>query len=186
MITYRWARRAHPNKGKRWAAACYFAAFHPSRRDRWVSGDRDTGRYLVKFSWTRIVRHRMVEGASSPDDPALTDYWAARRRRGKLPLGPFLQRQLGAQKGRCPACGDLLQHADHEPQSPQEWEQWLKAVRKAIRRKAINDADARGTPDEGARELIHAHCARRLATQAAVARRQHRRRRTARTPSRPA
>ena len=44
------ARRAHSNKGKRWAKARYFGAFHPTRRDRWVFGDRDSGRYLVKFS----------------------------------------------------------------------------------------------------------------------------------------
>lgn len=44
-LTYQWARRTHPNKGKRWVKARYFAAFHPSRRDHWVFGDRDTGRY---------------------------------------------------------------------------------------------------------------------------------------------
>jgi hypothetical protein len=43
---------------KRWVKARYFAAFHPARRDHWVFGDRDTGRYLVKSSWTPIVRHR--------------------------------------------------------------------------------------------------------------------------------
>jgi RNA-directed DNA polymerase len=56
-LTYRWARRAHPNKSRRWVIARYFGMFNPSRRDRWVFGDRDSGRYLVKFSWTRIVRH---------------------------------------------------------------------------------------------------------------------------------
>jgi RNA-directed DNA polymerase len=162
-ITYRWGRRGHPNKSKRWVVARYFGAFHPSRRDRWIFGDRDTGRYLVKFSWTPIVRHRLVAGGASVDDPSLTGYWAARRRRGKPPLGPFLARQLRAQQGRCPECGDLLLHADREPQSPDEWEQWLKAVRKAIRRTAITDPGANGQPDDDARQLIHAHCARRQA-----------------------
>jgi RNA-directed DNA polymerase len=69
VLTYRWARRAHPNKGKRWAAARYFGAFHPTRREHWVFGDRDSGRFLVKFSWTPIVRHSLVKGRSSPDDP---------------------------------------------------------------------------------------------------------------------
>ena len=40
-------------------------------------------------------------------------------------------------EGRCPGCGGLLLHADQEPQSPDEWEQWLKGLRKAIRRTAV-------------------------------------------------
>jgi RNA-directed DNA polymerase len=137
VLTYRWARRAHPNKGKRWVKARYFAAFHPSRKDRWVFGDRNSGRYLVKFSWTPIVRHRLVKGRASVDDPDLSDYWARRRRRDQPPLGTFLLRLLHKQQGRCPGCGGLLLDADHPPQHPDEWEQWLKVVRKAIRRTAI-------------------------------------------------
>lgn len=159
VLTYRWARRAHRNKGKRWAAARYFGAFHPTRRDRWVFGDRDSGRFMAKFSWTRIVRHTLVKGKSSPDDPTLAEYWAARRRRGKPPLGPFLMRLLREQKGRCPACGDLLLHADQEPQSPEEWERWLIALRKAIRRTAI--AAPNSPTDDTARYLMHTFCARR-------------------------
>ncbi|MFG2231302.1 hypothetical protein ACGFNX_15040 [Streptomyces sp. NPDC048723] len=57
--------------------------FSKARRDRWVFGDRDSDRYLAKFSWTKIVRHQTVKGSTSVDDPALTDYWAGRRRRQK-------------------------------------------------------------------------------------------------------
>ena len=57
--------------------ARYFGLFNPARQDRWVFGDRDSGAYLRKFAWTQIVRHRMVAGTASPDDPALTDYWAS-------------------------------------------------------------------------------------------------------------
>jgi hypothetical protein len=53
------------------------------RNDRWVFGDPASDAYLVKFSWTDIVRHVMVTGAASPDDPALADYWAERRRKVK-------------------------------------------------------------------------------------------------------
>jgi len=159
-LTYRWGLRAHPNKSKRWVVARYLGAFHPTRRDRWVFGDRDTGRYLVKFSWTKIVRHRLVKGRASPDDPALTGYWADRRRRRKPPLGPFVLRLLHAQHGRRPGCGTLLLHADQEPQSPTEWEQWLTAVRKAIRRRALATEDGH-PPDDTARCLMHAHCTRR-------------------------
>jgi RNA-directed DNA polymerase len=159
VLTYRWARRAHPNKGKRWAATRYFAAFHPRRADRWVFGDRDSGRYLVKFSWTPIVRHTLVKGRSSPDDPSLAGYWASRRRRAPPPLGPLLLRLLRKQGGRCPVCGSLLLHADEQPQSPAEWEQWITALRKAIRHTAIT-APADPT-DDTTRCLMHTACARR-------------------------
>jgi RNA-directed DNA polymerase len=45
-----------------------------SRQDRWIFGDRDSGAYLRRFAWTKIVRHRLVMGAASPDNPALDQY----------------------------------------------------------------------------------------------------------------
>lgn len=162
-LVYKWAAFAHPNKPKRWVVARYFGTFNPSRRDRWVFGDRASGRYLRKFAWTPIVRHRMVPGTASVDDPALADFWAKRRRRGKPPLSTANLRLLQAQDGRCPLCRELLLHTDHQPQSPHDWEQWLKVTRTAIRRHAIiADAD-NGTPDKpAAPRLIHAYCQRRL------------------------
>jgi RNA-directed DNA polymerase len=85
-LTYKWARHSHPNKPKRWVVHRYFGAFNKSRRDRWVFGDRDGGAYRLKFAWTKIVRHYMVQGTASPDDPALTEYWARRRQRQPPPL----------------------------------------------------------------------------------------------------
>ena len=161
QLTYRWALRTHPNKSKRWVKARYFDAFHPSRKDYWVFGDRDTGRYLVKFSWTPIVRHRMVKGASSPDDPSLTGYWKTRRHRAKPPIGPSVLRLLESQQGRCPRCGDLLLHADRPPQSPEQWEQWHQAIRAAFRRTAVALPREHG---DGARQLIHSHCRRQQET----------------------
>ncbi|MCZ4590196.1 hypothetical protein O4328_42410 [Rhodococcus opacus] len=131
-------------------------------QDSWVFGSRESGFYLRKFAWTPIVRHRMVAGAASPDDPALADYWAARRRRSKPPLGRGTLRLLQAQHGRCPLCRGLLLHAEHEPQSPQEWELWLVATRKAVRKHAITATTGAGTPDKRtAPHLVHAHCYRR-------------------------
>ena len=160
-LVYKWARFTHPNKSMRWVKARYFGTFNPARADTWVFGSRDSGFYLRKFAWTPIVRHRMVEGTASPDDPTLTDYWAKRRRRSSPPVGTATLRLLRAQHGRCPLCRGLLLHADHEPQSPREWEQWLKATRKAIRAHAVA-VWAAGTPDERvAHRLVHTHCQRR-------------------------
>lgn len=158
-LAYKWARISHPNKPTRWVTNRYFGLFNPFRKDRWVFGDRDSGLYLRKFAWTGIVRHRMVPGMASADDPSLAEYWAARRRRRQPPLSTATLRALKAQGGRCPPCRGLLLAADQEPQSPHEWEQWFRAVRLAIRKQAITAA----TPDESAVPyLIHRHCRDRL------------------------
>jgi RNA-directed DNA polymerase len=162
-LTYKWATFTHPHKGKRWVTRRYFAAFNASKRDKWVFGDRDSGAYLLKFAWTKITRHTLVKGWASPDDPALTSYWAARRRRGKPPLDPARLRLLLNQRGRCPLCAGLLLHADREPAHPEEWQQWIRAVRKATRHQAIaldTDPGPHGGP--AVFRLIHTHCRRRL------------------------
>jgi len=88
----------------------------------------------------------------------MAGYWAARRRRGRPPLGRTTLRLLQAQHGRCPLCGDLLLHAEHEPRHPDEWEQWITAIRKAIRRQALVITGP-GTPDERtAFRLTHTRC----------------------------
>jgi RNA-directed DNA polymerase len=163
-LTYKWAKYRHSNKSKRWVTSRYYGMFNTSRQDRWVFGDRDSGAYLLKFGWTKIVRHQMVRSDASPDDPAMADYWADRRRRGRPPLDRTRLRLLMAQQGRCPLCADLLLHADHEPASPREWEQWLTAIRKAVRLNAITDYQRHGTSDDAANSvhLIHAWCERRL------------------------
>jgi hypothetical protein len=57
---YKWARRRHPKKGRKWVTARYFGPYNPHRRDRWVFGDRETGAYLHQYAWTKIVRHAPV------------------------------------------------------------------------------------------------------------------------------
>jgi RNA-directed DNA polymerase len=162
-LTYKWAKWTHPHKPKRWIITRYFGAFNSSRRDRWVFGDRDSGAYLLKFAWTKITRHTLVKGWASPDDPALAGYWAARRRRGRPPLDRAKLRLLQQQRGRCPLCGDLLLHADSEPQHPDEWERWITATRTATRHQAIAIDTGPRTPHQPiAVRLIHTHCRRRL------------------------
>jgi len=158
-LAWKWAKLSHPNKPRRWIITRHFGMFNPARQDKWVFGSRDTGFYLRKFAWTKIVRHRMVAGRASPDDPALTGYWQQRRRRDRLPVDPATWHLLRRQRGRCPLCRGLLLHADHQPQSPEEWQQWHTATRKAIRKHAIDSVTDLGTPDgRVAYHLIHAHC----------------------------
>jgi RNA-directed DNA polymerase len=110
-LTYRWARRSHPNKSRGWVATRYFGLFNKSRQDRWVFGDRDSGAYLTKFAWAKIVRHVPVRSGASPDDPAQAEYWAGRRRKKTLPVDEHTARLLRAQGGRCSVCGQLTSRA---------------------------------------------------------------------------
>jgi len=158
-LTYKWAKHGHPNKPRHWIINRYFGAFNKSRRDRWVFGDRDSGAYRIKFAWTGIVRHRMVKGGSSPDDPALAQYWADRRRRGvPPPLDQLSLRLLKTQAGRCPCCGDLLLHAEHPPQTPSEWEQWVRVTGKALRKQSLTYRRRDRSGETSSLRLIHARC----------------------------
>jgi RNA-directed DNA polymerase len=158
-LTYKWATHGHPNKSKHWVVHRYFGAFNKSRRDRWVFGDRDSGAYRTKFAWTSIVRHRMVKGASSVDDPALAQYWADRRRKGvPPPLDNLSLRLITMQAGRCPRCGDLLLHAEHPPQSPSEWEQWVRVTGKALRKQSLTYRRRDGSGETNSLRLVHARC----------------------------
>jgi RNA-directed DNA polymerase len=158
-ITYQWARRQHPNKSRAWVRRRYFGMFNQSRRDRWVFGDRDSGAFLVKFVWTKIVRHQMVAGMASPDDPALAEYWANRhRRRPTWPVDKLTLMLLNNQRGCCPVCGNLLLLADDQPQSPQQWELWLRTTRKAIKKHSLALRQSASEQDDNSIRLVHVQC----------------------------
>jgi len=159
QLTYKWACHSHANKPKPWIISRYYGRFNPASQDRWVFGNRDNGAYLPRLGWTKIVRHSLVVGAASPDDPALTGYWAQRRRKNQPLLDRSVLILLARQKGRCPLCRDLLLHADHEPSSPTEWEQWHRVTRKAITKQYVTTQRDTGTP--GGTRLVHSHCQRR-------------------------
>ena len=155
---YKWARRRHPKKGRRWVTARYLGQYCQHRRNRWVSGDRGTGAYLHQYAWTKIVRHAPVPGRHSPYDPALARYRADRRRKQKPPqLAPSWQTAVRDQRGLCPLCRELLLFADRAPDSPGQWETWYAATGKAMARQAITDTSTGRTKHR----LVHAYCARR-------------------------
>ncbi len=160
-LTYKWAKHSHPNKPRNWVIARYFGRFNTSRQDRWVFGDRDSGAYLLKFSWTKIVRHPMVKGTASPDDPALADYWAERRAQGTHrsrwaapPCACYRHRTAAARCAAGSSCTPTTRH-----RSPREWEQWLTVTRTAMTKHHIIPDGPPGTADET--RLTHAHCHRR-------------------------
>jgi RNA-directed DNA polymerase len=118
-----------------------------------VFGDRHSGAFMHKFGWTKIVRHQIVKHGASPDDPALADYWAQRRRKTPLPINRTAQRLHKAQDGCCAICKSELLPVEDRPQTPHEWEHWL-----ATTRKTIDVMWDQGTSDKAEPRLIHLHC----------------------------
>src|SRR6266516_4384067 len=104
----RHARRKHPKKSKDWRHQRYWGRFHLDRTDPWVFGDKQTGAYLLKFSWFPVERHTLVKGRSSPDDPRLKDYWMKRQAAKAGDLTFSKQKLAKRQKGRCLECGESL------------------------------------------------------------------------------
>ena len=104
----RYTKRMHPNKSASWQRRKYWGRFNLDRQDFSTFGDKQTGAYLLKFSWFPVVRHTLVKGRASPDDPRLKDYWAKRQaaKAGDLTLSK--QKLSKRQKGRCPQCFESL------------------------------------------------------------------------------
>jgi RNA-directed DNA polymerase len=152
-LTYKWAIFSHANKPTSWVFARYFGKFNKARKDRWVFGDRNSGAYLHRFAWTNIVRHQIVKHEASPDDPALADYWAWRRRKAPLPINRTALWLHRAQDGRCAICRATLLPVEDRPQTPPEWEAWL-----ATARKTIDVTWAKGASGTAEPRLVHLHC----------------------------
>lgn len=104
----RWAKLNHPNKSWYWRKTRYWGKLNPNREDNWVFGDKHTGGYLIKFAWTKIERHVLVQGMSSPDDPSLQTYWAQRNKGEIEDLSAQGKKLAKKQKGICPLCGVTL------------------------------------------------------------------------------
>jgi len=161
-LLYKWATWRHDNKPKHWIVGRYFGKFNKFRNDRWVFGDRDSGAYLVKFSWTAIQRHVPVKGAASPDDPALAAYWANRRNKAKPPLGKYSLRLFTKQDGCCPLCGNHLLTADQPPNSPEQRERWLQLTRRAIAASYLARHRRSGPAADDQTRPVHTSCQREL------------------------
>ncbi len=161
-LLYKWSAWSHSDKPKRWIVDRYFGKRNKFRNDHWVFGAPGTSAYVVKFAWTDIVRHIMVKGGASPDDPDLAEYWANRRRKVKPPLDSYTMRLLTRQDALCPLCGDHLLLAGQPPESPEQWERWwLQLARRAISADYLIHHGRPGLqPDDDQTRLVHASCHR--------------------------
>lgn len=163
-LTYKWAKRTHPKKSKHRIVNKYFGRLNRSKNNNWVFGDRTTGAHLPKFAWTNIRRHQLVKGKSSPDDPALHDYWSQRRRTRTPPPMDKISLTLAArQKGLCPLCGQaLIVGAEYEPESPREWIDWFDAMKKRLHKHHFAYRRHGGSDEVKNLRLVHSECHRQL------------------------
>jgi RNA-directed DNA polymerase len=104
----RYAKRTHPNKSKYWWKAKYFGKLEPNSQHQWVFGDKQNGYRLLRYTTFKIVRHVMVVGTHSPDDPKLRAYWLSRQQQKTRDLKGSLGILARRQKGYCPVCGESL------------------------------------------------------------------------------
>jgi RNA-directed DNA polymerase len=151
----RHVRSNHSRKGWRWCRKKYWGVLNPKRADRWVFGDKSTGAYLLKLSWTPIKRHVLVKGAASPDDPTLRGYWIERERR-KIDndlLPPRLMGLARAQRGLCSHCGASLFNGE------------------ALHRHHLLPKRDGGTDKRSNVQLLHLYCHQQIHTPVAPARR---------------
>jgi len=100
---WQWAKRRHPNKGKRWIVEKYW---HRNGSRGWVFGQKD-GRTLLRAADTPIRRHVKIQKDANPYDPAWEEYFECRDG-FKMERSLRGRRQLitlwRSQSGRCPIC----------------------------------------------------------------------------------
>lgn len=104
----RYTNSTHPRKSTAWKRAKYWGKLNPKSKDTWVFGDKCSGRHLLKFAWTKIVRHALVSGRASPDDPSLHGYWWERRKINRKSIPQVDWVLIDRQDWLCPVCGQNL------------------------------------------------------------------------------
>jgi RNA-directed DNA polymerase len=101
QITYKWAKRRHPKKNRRWVVNHYYGVDQGRGWDLWDGRNR-----LPRHNETRVSRFVKVRGRASPFDPSLRGYWEDRRTRRLVREASHFHRVhlLQRQAGRCAAC----------------------------------------------------------------------------------
>ena len=110
-----WAKRRHPNKGKKWVKDKYFFLIEGRK---WVFSGRVTGKggvirtiQLLRAVDTPIVRHTKIQSAANPYDP-LWEMYFEQRLDLKMAADLKKKRKLlylwKEQNGLCPVCDQKI------------------------------------------------------------------------------
>lgn len=115
QMLWRWARRRHRNKPRRWVAEKYFGRVDGRE---WVFGGIDPEgkmRHLLLANQVSIKRHVKVKGEANPYDQSQEEYFEkrqmARLKENRLWFGK-LRLIWERQKYRCPQCGQPFRDND--------------------------------------------------------------------------
>ncbi|MBV6697824.1 group II intron reverse transcriptase/maturase [Kitasatospora aureofaciens] len=158
--TWRWVSWTHPHKSASWKASRYYGK--RGREGKWSFGDPQSGAKLLQFARTKIVRHSMVKGSASPDDPNLKDYWENRRKKRTQPCMTTSKVALAVrQNGFCPLCRTaLIVGAEYEPDNVRDWVEWFEAMRHRLHEDHLVYRRHGGSDDRRNLRLVHAECHR--------------------------
>jgi RNA-directed DNA polymerase len=106
-----WAKRRHPNKGKKWIAKKYF---HTIDNRKWGFATKKDGQLdqvLIRHHDTKIKRHVKIQaGKSFYDGDEI--YWAKRLSKGYGDITPSKAKMLKSQDGKCAYCGAVFKNGD--------------------------------------------------------------------------
>ncbi|OAD20874.1 RNA-directed DNA polymerase (Reverse transcriptase) [Candidatus Thiomargarita nelsonii] len=107
---YRWAKRRHPQKGRRWVVDKYFG-YHNGRN--WMFTDKKANVHLKPYGKPkeRVGSYVKVGYDRSYYDGDVA-YWAERLSKGYSDIKPSIAKMLKKQKGKCPECNDAFTNGD--------------------------------------------------------------------------
>lgn len=122
-IIWKWAKRRHPNKTKKWVCRNYYTSL---RGDNWTFFAEENGmkRYLLRASNTKIKRHIKIKQDANPFDPAWERYFENRERHkllgkytGKIQANTILKQQNKI----CTKCHEKITNNEWEYHFKQSW-----------------------------------------------------------------
>ena len=112
---WRWCKRRHPMKRKKWIADRYFRTINGVcwQFSCEIEGRRGNRELFTLFDITKhpIVRHIKVKGTASPFDAELKDYWEERSKKlgkSRWAKGSKYYKVADYQSWKCPICGQAL------------------------------------------------------------------------------
>jgi RNA-directed DNA polymerase len=155
QMVWRWCRRRHPKKGRRWIKTTYFPR---DGHRHWVFtgtllNPNGQGRpiQLMGAAQVRIIRYVKIRSAVNPYDPQWELYLEARwgwQLTQTLAGRSRIEYLWKGQEGRCVVCGQPLRIAE------EDWQIHHRIWR------------SRGGPDTADNlELLHANCHRQIHVQ---------------------
>ncbi len=109
-VLWRWAKRRHPRKGRKWIRRKYFRTVDA---DNWMFHGEATGqdRVLLRATRVRIQRHVKVKSEANPYDPKWELYFERRlgvKTEATLTGRRQLLRLWKEQRGICPVCEQAI------------------------------------------------------------------------------